>query len=368
MAQADSKRYELWECALLKIAYIASRSAYSSPFFEILAGPSAVSLNVHAGVLSKSKVLKKEVDGLWKESAERKIDWQHWTVSAVEKFIDWLYTGDYVCPYPIEARTEEEASAASGGDDRDDDDRAVPPDIWDPEVMEPHDPAILAIDKPVEWPAEAELSTQDIEVPEKTKPAPLPLLQDLDWQGCRTLGKLSQAEEFDKWTGHWHWKPQELDYEATFLTHAELYVMANQYMLDELKSMAWQRLRAVLISVGKPKPWSPVVDNTVTLIKYAYEHTGGIDDGEEPLRMLLSSFVALHFTSFKGYEVNDLILSREEANREFVLELMGKVTQQMAHLETNEKSKSEDIYYSFGKVDSRKAGGKKKAYRTHSDI
>lgn len=331
------------------------RSAYSSPFFEILAGPSAVSFNVHAGVLSKSQVLKKEVDGLWKESAERKIQWQHWTVGAVEKFIDWLYTGDYVCPYPIEACKGASAPAASVGDDRNDDDATALPDTFEPGVIELSDPAMPPIEEPLpEWPAEAELSTQNVEVPKATKPPPLALLQDLDWQGCRTLGKLSQAEEFDKWTGHWHWKPKELDYEATFLTHAELYAMANQYMLDELKSMAWQRLRAVLISVGKPKPWSPVVDNTVTLIKYAYEHTGGIDESEEPLRMLLSSFVALHLTSFKGYEVDDLILSREEANREFVLELIGKVTQQMAYLEMNEKSKSESLCSSCRKVRSKK--------------
>ncbi|KAL8929962.1 MAG: hypothetical protein Q9208_001106 [Pyrenodesmia sp. 3 TL-2023] len=339
---------------------MASRSAYTSPFFEILAGPSAVSFNIHAGVLSKSKVLKNEVDGLWKESAERKIHWEQWTVSAVEKFIDWLYTGDYVCPYPIEARKAESVFATFGDDDRNEDDRAVRSEIPEPEAIEPDDPAMPAVEGPlVEWPADPEPSTPEVEVVEvlkSTKPRPLAPLQDLDWQGCRTLGKLSQAEEFDKWTGHGHWGPDELDYEATFLTHAELYAMANHYMLDELKSMAWQRLRAVLVSVGKPKPWSPVVDNTVALIKYAYEHTGSSDDSEEPLRMLLSSFVALHLTSFKGYEVDDLMLSREAANRDFVLELMGKVTQQMAYLETNGKSKSESLCSSCKRVRSKKKG------------
>lgn len=72
--------------------------------------------------------------------------------------------------------------------------------------------------------------------------------------------------------------------------------------------------------------------------------------------MLLSSFVALHFASFKGYKVDDLILLREDANREFILKLLGKVTQQMAYLEMNEESKSEKVDSSYGKVRDKKKG------------
>lgn len=300
------------------------------------------------------------MDGLWKESSERKIHWQDWTVGAVEKFIDWLYTGDYVCPYPIEARKDESAPAGSAGDDKNDADRAVRSDISESGVMEPAEPGTVAVEDPVDaLPPEAGWSNwQDGEILRDIEPRPLTRLQDLDWQGCRPLGKMSQAEEFDKWSSRRHWEPEELDYEATFLTHAELYAMANQYMLDELKSMAWQRLRAVLVSIGKPKPWSPVVDNTVALIKYACEHTGGVDDSEEPLRMLLSSFVALHFTSFKGYEVDGLMLSKEEAHREFVLGLLGKVTQQMTYLEMNEESNLGNISSSYREIRGKKKGKK----------
>lgn len=99
-----------------------------------------------------------------------------------------------------------------------------------------------------------------------------------------------------------------------------------------------------MVSIGSKLPrWSPVIENTVTLIRYVYEYTGGVDDGKEPMRMLLSSFVALHFTNFRGHGVSDLMLSSEEANRTFVVDVMDKVTKQMVYLEMKEKSVSEDI-------------------------
>lgn len=186
----------------------------------------------------------------------------------------------------------------------------------------------------------------------------LPRLQDLHWIGCRSLEKLSQAEEYDRWTGHQLWTPSELDYEVTFMAHAELYVMACLYMLDDLKIMAWQRLRTVLISIGKPTPASPLMGNLATLAHYAYQETGGKGDGDEeehPLRVLVSSFAGLYFTSLRGVRFDELMMSKEEADREFVVDLMGKVSQQMAWLlETQEPPSEHPV---FKKVTKKKYAG-----------
>ncbi|KAI4147070.1 MAG: hypothetical protein L6R39_003251 [Caloplaca ligustica] len=340
-------------------------SAFKSPVFEILVGPSAVSFFAHADVLSKSKVLEREVDGLWKEKAERRIYWQHWTVSAVEKFLEWLYVGDYPCPYPTEA------CKGSVGDDKTEHDTAKHCETLEPEIPDNDEPSVeVAVDPPYDPPPASEpdifdkyFTTQKDNDSEDPPLTPLIRLEALDWKGCRDLGKLSQAEEYDKWVGHHLWDPKVLDYEATFLTHAELYAMADHYMLDELKSMAWQRLRSVLVSIGKLVPWSPVVRNTVTLIRYVYEHTGSHDEGEEPLRMLVSSFVALYFTSFKGDDVEDLMLSKDEAAREFMVDLMDKVAQRMIYLEMKDNKSLDDdsarICSSCRKLRSGKKGVKK---------
>ncbi|KAL8918899.1 MAG: hypothetical protein Q9208_007080 [Pyrenodesmia sp. 3 TL-2023] len=343
-----------------------STSPFESPIFEIIAGGSdnTKTFHAHASMLSQSKVLKTEVEGLWKESSEKKIQWPHWTVGGAEKFLEWLYTGDYKCPYPTKApeaastkkypqkiyRSDGVGSWDYGNVPATDASYPEEPPSCDydemkPEEEGPAEPDIMEEPFWSNYTGKAPLaSARKKSKSKRSAPVPtpspaLPRLQDLTFAGCRPLNKISQAEEFDKWTGHHLWNPTELDYETTFLTHAELYTMATTYMLSDLKNMAWQRLRAVLISIGKPAPGSTVVDNLASLCHYVYTETGGADDGveeEEPLRMLVSGFAGLHFTGLKGRGMEELMMSKEEADREFVVDLMGKVARQMSYLESKE--------------------------------
>ncbi|KAI4242013.1 MAG: hypothetical protein L6R40_004240 [Gallowayella cf. fulva] len=164
---------------------------------------------------------------------------------------------------------------------------------------------------------------------------PFKRLEDLHWHGSRALGKLSQAKEFDKWAGHRRWSLDRLDYEDTFMTHAEMYVMACEYMLDELKNMAWQRLRLVLITIGTPKPMSAVIGNMISLARYVYQETGKVGEEDEPLRELIVTFAGLYFTKFEGPEFQELIMSSSIGDREFLHDLMMKVMAKVAHLEGN---------------------------------
>ena len=277
------------------------------------------------------------MQGPWKEKTEAKLYWRDWEASAVEKFLEWLYTGDYKCPYPVQACKDESLSEDTG-EEKDD---KLHPDPTPIEVgqLEVPEPTPITCD---------DSSDGEIIMAKHTRNAtfstrPLTGIHDLTWTGCRTLERLSQAQEFDKWTGHQLWRPDELDYEETFLTHAKLYVMACFYRLDALKNMAWQRLRSVLVSVGKPNPWTPVIDNLATLIHYVYQETGNPEtsEEEEPLRMLTSEFAACNFTNLQGDGVNDLMSSTEEGDRDFVIDLMNKVAQEMRYLEGKEGEEAE---------------------------
>ncbi|KAL8698027.1 MAG: hypothetical protein Q9201_006794 [Fulgogasparrea decipioides] len=330
---------------------------YKSHIFEILVGPSAESF-AHADVLSRSKVLKKEVEGLWKEKEENRIYWRDWSVDTVEKFLEWLYTSDYTCPYPTKVLDLETRSASI---DAEATSRYAEPAIT-------HEtPKTPPVDVPDPMPAEVEFPIpeeppDDLGEPRASMPhffrysrlphgfqstgkgealsmRPLTRLPDLDWSGCRTLEKLSQAEEYDKWTGHQLWSPAQLDYEATFMSHAELYVMADRYMLDELKNMAWQRLRSVLVTIGTPSSKSPVIRNLMTLIHYVYQETGEPDEGKDPLRELVTTFAALHFTCIQGPEIDELIRSSDMSDAEFIVDLMAKTAQQMSFLESRTSKK-----------------------------
>ncbi|KAL8949480.1 MAG: hypothetical protein Q9222_004415 [Ikaeria aurantiellina] len=316
---------------------MGSMSAFSSKIFKVFVGPSADLFYVHADVLARSRVLKKEVEGSWKEKSERKITWASWKPDVADKFFEWLYTGDYHCPYPS-AICDLGESSHNDNDEVDEirsRDRSIAverPD--DPIVVPTVERAVIDSSRVTDDESSNNVSEMPRAKTMRNLPAqPLNRLQELQWEGCRSLEKLTQAEEFDRWTGHQLWSPDQLDYEVTLLLHAELYVMACHYMLDGLKNMAWQRLRSVLITVGVPQVGSPVISNVVSLIHYVYEETGETTDGAEPLRELLVTFAALHFTSFRGIEVDELMMSTQESDREFVVDLMVKVMQQTMHLE-----------------------------------
>ncbi|KAL8684416.1 MAG: hypothetical protein Q9224_006365, partial [Gallowayella concinna] len=285
------------------------------------------------------------VRGGGKEQEEGKVLWPHWTVSGVDKFLEWLYIGDYKCPYPVKARNSEHGA-------NDEDEEISPPrakhgneaqsplqyDNADADLLleesEIDQPPVFGWGQPVlEQVLEPVLEPSTPIINESPAVASVTSLQDLSWSGSRPLGKLSQAEEFEKWTGHQLWRPDQLDYKATFQTHAELYQMGCYYLLDELKNMAWQRLRLVLISIGTPTVGSRVVANLVELIHYAYRVTSDACNEEEPLRKLVTTVAALHFTRFKGAEIEELIASPTKLDREFVSDLMAKMMQKMEESE-----------------------------------
>ena len=310
-------------------------SAFNSEVFAIAVGSSKTIFYVHADVLAKSEMLAKEVSGSWKENEEKKIEWPDWDVDAVGKFVEWLYSGDYRCPYPF----KDTASMDLPSPDLPPPD-PPPEDLNDwpvPEVLEiaTEPPSADTWDsnvaygsskkkkKALQW--EWKLSTPQI----SWSPKPL---SGLTWSGCRDLAHMTQAEEFDKWSGHLLWKASELDYGATFMTHAQLYVMACFYMLPELKNMAWQRLRSVLDTIGSPANDWKVLENLGELIRYAYTETESHDG--EPLRMLVTTFTALHFPRIKGHVIDQLILSEAHSDKEFVVDLMTNLTQQLGELKS----------------------------------
>ncbi len=306
----------------------------------------------HAGVLAESRVLEKVVAGWASETQDRKIVWPEWSADIVEKFLGWLYTGDYTIPRPEEVirpdkhdsdvhRCEPaEGEAHEEGTARED----FPIELQEQEWNLAPEP------EPAPQPDSPRSCTSHIE---PTKTAPLTPLKDLTWEGCHAIEEMSHAEIFDIWMLANQYARYEddtfysYDYGATLMTHATMYVIACQKDLAELKNMAWQRLRALLVELGSPNAGSPIIGNMVALIRYAYRETGVSELPVDPLRHLVTSYVATHFTKFKGPEVDALFTSQTADDREFVVEVMAKVRQSMENLEATRSTRD-----SSGIVDS----------------
>lgn len=286
-------------------------------------------------MLGKSDVLRMILNGGGKEMEEGKIVWPDWTVGGAARFLEWVYTGDYGFPYP-RPLSETEYGSDDNGDSFDANDELVAVDAND-ELLEVnrnkkrlYSPVSSNSETEDEAPAKAILSEE-----EGTTEAPLDRLQYLTWPGCHTPEeKASAGKKFDEWVGRLLWSPDQLDYEATLLAHAELYVMACRYILIDLKNLSWQRLRSVLIEINDPSAGPSVMGNLVTLISYAYKETSNELGCTEPLRQLVTTYATIHCGQFRGPEVDDLMMSTELSDREFVSDFTHKATQKTEHLES----------------------------------
>ena len=315
-------------------------SDFQTPIFEIIAGPSREVFFAHAGILAKSKVLQRDVDGWASETETRKIVWEEWDADVVDKFLEWLYTGDYTITYPTTPR-----SAPSGLDSTqstrqtiDGSDNNGYDEVQEERVVrnsEPDEPSALPAE-PAEWPMEVEQPQPEVIFVEPAPQHPLTPLERLSWRGSHHISRQTKADDFDEWLKSQPDPQSSLDYEATFMTHAMLYNIACHKDLLELKNMAWQRLRSLLIYLGPPIVGAPITTNLVTLIHYTYRETGISELPVDPLRDLVTTYVAIHYTKFKGLKVDELISSELADDREFVVELMGKIRESMEHLEASQ--------------------------------
>lgn len=85
--------------------------------------------------------------------------------------------------------------------------------------------------------------------------------------------------------------------EATLLAHADLY-LACDYQLPDLQALVLSHLQSTLQFLDGFTAKMPVVGNLVTLVEYFYDKTGRPATGQEPLRKLMTSFIAHSFNNF----------------------------------------------------------------------
>ena len=234
------------------------------------------------------------MQGPWVDSVEREIDLTDWDAETASRMVEWLYKEDYHVPMPM----------------------LVPPETGVP------------------VPAKAK---------EKEPPASLPLgpkgLGEAGTQPLRlddaSYGKRYEYDE-ELWgsrstfLGTWAWD-RDLTHYYGFSTgleaHVKVYILAEYLLLWSLQAAAFFRIKTVL-DLTKDLPGYHAQLGIVSLVRYIYANTASRENSEEPLRNLITIYVALLSDNFRGQEVNELM----EEGGDFVVELCAKMMQQQAHL------------------------------------
>lgn len=103
------------------------------------------------------------------------------------------------------------------------------------------------------------------------------------------------GDERPDWTPRANTKASE-DYTNVLLSHTRLYAFAEKHHIDRLKRLTLQNLHQTLAAFTL---WPECVDDVITLLRFAYEHTSKPENGSEPMRSMLSRYVS--------YEMDKLV-------------------------------------------------------------
>lgn len=119
--------------------------------------------------------------------------------------------------------------------------------------------------------------------------------------------------------------PTLYDYGVPLLAHAKVYHLAHYKAIDPLRALALHHLLASLwrIDPVDPATGSHNIAGIAELAHYVYENTDHLDNNEEPLRRLVSDFIARNFSAL---ESNSKMVDFLGEGGDVVTDVMRKVS------------------------------------------
>jgi hypothetical protein len=250
----------------------------TGPVITIIAGAEGELMTIHADLLLScdSRSLRVLVSGDWKESRERVIDWSKEDAATIERFLTFLYMGDYSVPDPEPVQKDTVSNT---------------PITVKGEVNQPDENiatgAAPSADIIFEFAADAPADAPPYSLPEHVggewPPEETPLVQNaiIESLESRPLTPVSRcidiglpAESIQTAAGRLEkclFGSKNHLYGATFLAHARVYTFAQYHLVTRLENFALQRLMQALMYLDCTQPHA--VSEILPLIEYAYENT-----------------------------------------------------------------------------------------------
>ena len=269
-------------------------SHFSSPVFTIFAGTDRKTLYAHASVLSRSDTLRVLVQGDWKDSKDRQINLEEWDEETVARLLEYLYTNDYSSPLP-HAKTLETASV--GHSNTAQDSKVVASKAMSPSELSNSNTTALTV---CSMPSYLTISTGFLGLHDAICSQDREVLTELDnitfLDEFAPIYKPSncQRTDFVDWCKSSRVKGQSYSYSEAMMSHAKVYALANHAILLCLKQLAHRRLADAMIFLGSRRRLEPATSAEIAdLARYIYANTDKLTSVQEPLRNLVSSFIAI---------------------------------------------------------------------------
>ncbi|KAI0015539.1 hypothetical protein F4780DRAFT_786673 [Xylariomycetidae sp. FL0641] len=232
---------------------------FSSPIFTFVVGPKAKEFNVHTGVFELlSPYFHTLFNRGFKESREKRVEWDAVGVEDFERLCQFAYNGDYLEPGDENRKLPKSAI--------DDEDASSDVDVPDDERI-----SLFDMNEGGFFSGNA---------------AGQKMVNDfLDYDYCKPL-----CDEFI---------PSESNLEdimPLLLFHAQMYVLADAYCIDTLQKLALHKIHRHLCAAGS----GSAIKHTVELMKFILPQT----QSEDKMRKVLTHYLAC----FQWYYPGDTVL------------------------------------------------------------
>lgn len=244
---------------------------------------------VHRDILfSQSDGFLEVISSAEEEAAKGHIYLKDWDGDTVARLVQYLYTGDYHYPDPS----------------------PIPP------VVDSTDAVVS--------PPEPEPEPERNEVGNQLESRPLTPLKNLSIDDGSIIPILSDRRSDEQRLART--KKIKCDFKEPLLLHARLYVLAKSHSIISLKALAYMRLFTTLLAMDGLEHGSHLLANIADLSRYAYENTHAPISSQEPLRKLVSQFIALNFEAWQTYPEGVRFMSQ---GGDLVTDVMGKVCRRL---------------------------------------
>jgi hypothetical protein len=280
--------------------------AFTSKLHTFLIGKNKKTISVHAEIVSQqSKGLDRLINGKMAEASSGVTEFEDVLEDTFIRFCQFAYVGDYETPaftHHLEAENSNSLSSkalsksslvagkASKIDEHVEQAEAeVQP--WEyPAEVQVEDPPPDAIEN--NWNGRGETSKKKSKTKTHRSNSSI-LRQEFDNKFYDTETAASVAKSRCKIRGN---ELLEEDYTPVFLGHARLYVFAEKWGIDALKTLTLSKLHKTLVAF---KIYEARRGDIVELVRFAYsnENTPDLDEDVDALRDLVTHYVTCELKS-----------------------------------------------------------------------
>ncbi|KFY87882.1 hypothetical protein V498_06982 [Pseudogymnoascus sp. VKM F-4517 (FW-2822)] len=281
-----------------------SEGVFTSPQFTFSIGENNVKVTVNAAAIAQqSQALDALINGSMKEAQTGIVTFKDVHEDTFIRVCQFAYTGDYETPVFIqrpESGLPDKASSVS-----------PPPNV------DANEPGEMA----------EEPESEQGELAPQVHPSFGAKKKHKKISKSRFLRDLFDKKDFDVETPRLSAKCRcevrqnscaEEDYTPVFLGHARLYVFADKWGIEALKTLSLHKLHKTLATFT---PYSARLGDVAELVRYTYDHTPDFSHEMDDLRSLVMDYLTC--------EVTDLIRSREFDQ---LLEQGGPFARDLVHM------------------------------------